>query len=123
MPVPPVAADQLTVIDDVVRADTDSAPIVNEAADAVTERDVGFVSDPLFVVEIVFVPELPAVYVNVAEGVPVDKLTVDGVNDPPPLLSLSVIVTPEFVPPLGVNVTVKLLDAVPTVQVEGPVKL
>jgi hypothetical protein len=59
----------------------------------------------------------------VADGVPVERLTVEGVNDPPPLLSLGVMVTPEDVPPLGVRVTVKFDDAVPTVHVDGPVRL
>lgn len=123
VPVPPVAADHPTVIEVAVREDTDRAPIVRAGADAVTDSDVGFDNDPLFVVEIVLVPVDPAVYVNVAEGVPVDRLTVDGVNDPPPLLSLGVMVTPEFVPPDGVKVTVKFEDAEPTVQVDGPLKL
>lgn len=84
---------------------------------------MGSDSPPLFVVEIVFEPELAAVYVNVADGVPVERLTVEGLKEPPAPPSLGVIVVPALVPPDGVSVTVKLLDALPTVQVEGPLRL
>lgn len=58
-----------------------------------------------------------------ADGVPVERLTVEGVNVPPPPPSLGVIVVPALVPPDGVSVTVKLDEGVPVVQVDGPVRL
>ena len=62
------------------------------------------------------------VNVNVAEGLPVDKLTVVGLNVPA-TVEAGVIVVVEAVPPEGVNVTVKFVLAALTLPVVGPVKL
>lgn len=87
---------------------------------AVNEIFDGLDRLPLFVTLIVLTPDDAGVYVNVAEGVPVLRLTVDGVNVPPPPPSAGVIVVLEAVPPEGVSVTVKLLDAAPTTPELGP---
>lgn len=88
---------------------------------AVNEIFDGLDRLPLFVTLIVLTPADAGVYVNVAEGVPVLRLTVDGVKVPPPPPLLGVIVVLEAVPPEGVSVTVKLLDAALTTPELGPV--
>ena len=60
---------------------------------------------------------------NVADGVPVLSVTVVGENVPPPPPSLGVMMTPLDVLPPGLSVLVKLLDAAPTVPVDGPVRV
>ena len=60
--------------------------------------------------------------VNVADGDPVDKLTVVGLNVPA-TVDAGVIVVVDAVPPEGVNVTVKFVLAALTLPLEGPVKL
>ena len=78
---------------------------------------LGFVKLPLFVQLIV--AGLPAllvgVNVNVAEGDPVDKVTVVGLNVPL-VVEAGVIVVEDAVPPEGVNVTVKLEEVEPIVS-------
>ena len=54
-------------------------------------------------------------------GAPLDKLTVAGVNVPPPAASLGVTITvPAIVPPAGVTPTVKFVDAVDATPDVGP---
>jgi hypothetical protein len=61
--------------------------------------------------------------VNVAEGAPVVRFTVAGVNVPPPPPSLGVTVTlARSTPPAG-SATVKFVEATPTVPVLGPVSV
>jgi hypothetical protein len=60
--------------------------------------------------------------VNVAEGLPVESVTVVGLKLPA-MVECGVMTAPALVPPLGVRVTVKLVEAVLTVPLEGPVRL
>ena len=73
------------------------------------------------VVLIVFAPVLAAVYVNVPVVLPLVILTDAGVNVPPPLESLGVIVTVDVAAEF--NVTVKLLDATDGRPALGPVRV
>lgn len=92
------------------------------AAVAVYVIAEGFAKLLLLVIVIVFAPAVEeGVYVNEAVGEAVVKLTVVGENAPPLLPSEGVtIVVPLIAPPVGVTLTVKLVEAVETVPLEGP---
>lgn len=81
----------------------------------------GSVNPASSVVLIVFAPVLAAVYVNVPVVFPVVILTVLGVNVPPPLESLGVIVTVDVAAEF--SVTVKLVDATDGRPALGPVSV
>lgn len=83
--------------------------------------DDGFVRLEPFVVLIAFAPVEPAVYVKVPAVFPVVMLTLVGVNVPPPLESLGVIVTVEVAAEL--SVTVKLVEATDGRPALGPVSV
>jgi hypothetical protein len=63
------------------------------AGTAVNVILAGFNRPPLLVTLMVLVPTDPGVYANVVEGTPVLNVTVEGVNVPPPPLSVGVTVT------------------------------
>jgi hypothetical protein len=82
----------------------------------------GFVSDWLFVTEIVFAPTLDGVYVNVcAVDVPSGIVTLVGVNVPPAPPSDGVTTVAAATLPFAL--TVKFVDAAPTAPVVGPVSV
>jgi hypothetical protein len=80
----------------------------------------GLVNPPLLVTEILFVPVVAPVYVNVA--VPIPEIEAElGVNVPPAPLSLGVTTTVPLTKPS--EPTVKFDDAFPIVLVVGPVNV
>ena len=79
----------------------------------------GFVRPPSFVTLIDLAPVDAGVYLNVAEGAAVVRITVVGENDPS-LLSCGVIVTGAGTTPPTGNATVKLVDCTPTIPELGP---
>jgi hypothetical protein len=98
--------------------------VVSAVAVTVYVIALGFVNDPLFATLIVFGPVLTAVYVKVADGLAVVKLTVAGLNVPLAPPSDGVTVTAEAtVPPVGDRATVKFEDAVFTTPEVGPVNV
>ena len=125
MAAPPFDAGAVNVIDaDVLPAV--AVPIVGAPGTVTGDeatRDMldGFVSEPLFVTDIVFVPALAGVYVNVPVGVPLLMDTVVGVNVPPPPPSDGVTTTVPVIAPFAPML--KFDDATPTVHVVGPVSV
>jgi hypothetical protein len=83
--------------------------------------EAGSIRPPLFVVD--SVPGEPirevGVNVNVAEGAPVDRVTVDGENVPAIVIS-GVMTTPLDKLPYGVSATVKLDDGTLIEPLAGP---
>ena len=89
---------------------------------AVTLKALGLVRLASLVVDIVLAPALDAVYVNVAALELFVSETVVGEKVPPPPLLDGVITTVPLSVPVP-SVTVKLEDAAPTMQADGPVRV